>query len=156
MPRVFANQFLGQRLETQPCSRTTSGLNEEPGVHLHWALPDGLTHGIAGQNGQGADFPMIPNRWLVVRLWDQTETKPESSLQFRAWIVESDTITDKDTGAVWLSLGAGNPSPQDRQDYSVRVGRQFLLGAWPGERIRPKARSQSSGGPALGGVQWHV
>ncbi|HKB42242.1 MAG TPA: hypothetical protein VKD72_37795, partial [Gemmataceae bacterium] len=129
---VFANQFLGQQLETPP-GNTDPGLNQEPGVHLHWALPDGLTHGVASPNGQGADFPLIPNRWLVVRLWDQTEQKSELTLQFRAWIVESDTITDEGTGAIWLSVGAGNPNPQHEQDYSVRVGRQFELGQWPGE-----------------------
>ena len=38
----------------------------ETGVHLHWALPDGLTRG----GGPGAElvFPAAPDRWLVTRL----------------------------------------------------------------------------------------
>jgi hypothetical protein len=40
----------------------------EPGVHLHWALPDGLTRG-AHENA--ADpflrFPAVPDLWLIVR-----------------------------------------------------------------------------------------
>ena len=38
----------------------------EPGVHLHWALPDAITR--ATDSGQGLDFPAAPNRWLVTRL----------------------------------------------------------------------------------------
>ena len=39
------------------------------GVHLHWALPDGLTHGrFAGDTDGAAAFPAAPDRWLVVRI----------------------------------------------------------------------------------------
>src|SRR5436189_2625343 len=39
------------------------------GVHLHWALPDALTHGVkpAGDAKAPIQFPLVPNRWLVVR-----------------------------------------------------------------------------------------
>lgn len=45
-----------------------------PGVHLHWAMPDGLTRGNAGQAREGTvaagnptGLPALPDRWIVVR-----------------------------------------------------------------------------------------
>lgn len=37
------------------------------GIHLHWALPDALTRGKQSAPGQPVEFPLVPNRWLVVR-----------------------------------------------------------------------------------------
>src|ERR1700752_5406738 len=37
-----------------------------PGIHLHWSLPDALTHGTVTNGGQ-TTFPLVPNRWLVAR-----------------------------------------------------------------------------------------
>jgi hypothetical protein len=53
------------------------------GVYLHWALPDGLTHGVENEKGS-IEFPLVPNRWLVVRL---QEAKPTA-----AWVVLSDEL----------------------------------------------------------------
>jgi hypothetical protein len=38
-----------------------------PGVYLHWALPDGLTHATA--SGDTATFPAAPDRWLILRMY---------------------------------------------------------------------------------------
>ncbi|HEV7913060.1 MAG TPA: hypothetical protein VGP22_04800, partial [Albitalea sp.] len=49
------------------------------GVHLHWALPDGLTRGVGSAPPDDAtdaerarlnnvQFPAIPDRWLVLRI----------------------------------------------------------------------------------------
>lgn len=35
------------------------------GVHLHWAMPDGLTHGREKEGR--TTYHALPNRWLVVR-----------------------------------------------------------------------------------------
>src|SRR5436190_3228344 len=45
------------------------------GVILHWTLPNALTHGrqsgtaspSSPVNGQEIQYPVLPNRWLVVR-----------------------------------------------------------------------------------------
>src|ERR1700761_6891367 len=42
------------------------------GIHLHWAIPSALTHGIGVKDpttGKTSKlvFPNVPNRWLVVR-----------------------------------------------------------------------------------------
>jgi hypothetical protein len=62
----------------------------EPGVYLHWALPDALTRArVAQQPGDVGSpaqlgLPAVPNRWLVVRLGGGV---PRRSA---AWVVESE------------------------------------------------------------------
>jgi hypothetical protein len=83
------------------------GLFLQPGVHLHWALPDALTQGIservqvpgqgrrpgeAGANGVGSGttitFPAVPNRWLIIRTAKNGAQKK--------WVVESDFLHPPD------------------------------------------------------------
>lgn len=59
------------------------GLWLDPGVHLHWAMPDALTHGKSN-----LDFPALPNRWLITRETLATEGWKIS----RQWVVESDYL----------------------------------------------------------------
>ncbi|WP_187429772.1 hypothetical protein ROLI_015710 [Roseobacter fucihabitans] len=58
------------------------------GVHLHWALPDGL---LRGEMVEDADTPVkmraLPNRWLVVRM---SGRQGRSKLDLRTWLIESD------------------------------------------------------------------
>ena len=67
-----------------------SVVDETPtsGVHLHWALPDALTHGV-DRKGRDISFPRVPNRWFVVR-FNTCETT--STWQTQAWVVESDYL----------------------------------------------------------------
>src|ERR1051325_631275 len=59
----------------------------ESGVHLHWALPDALRHGVSDGTGP-MRFPTAPDRWLVMRL--ESAAAPEAS-----WIIESDHLWDQ-------------------------------------------------------------
>ena len=58
-----------------------------PGVHLHWALPDALTQGKAGEGGSSKTLtmPRVPNRWLVIK------RRSDDSIA-QQWIVESDYL----------------------------------------------------------------
>ena len=40
----------------------------QAGVYLHWALPDALTTGAISAASPDAQFPTIPDRWLVARI----------------------------------------------------------------------------------------
>lgn len=62
----------------------------EAGVHLHWALPDGLTKAThpLGEDGKPdrskVAFPAVPNRWLVVRR--------VAGVAQKRWMIESDYL----------------------------------------------------------------
>ncbi len=56
-----------------------------PGVHLHWALPDALTHG-----DENLQFPCVPDRWLITRRKKNTATGAYDVDQ--QWIVESNYL----------------------------------------------------------------
>ena len=106
------------------------------GVHLHWALPDGLTRaqhvkdGDSKPAGPGSGFihsggfPAVPNRWLVVRRheiaghWVADQT----------WVVESDYLwpSDHDSDnhvsvpSAWTDPESGRPAKRPFR----RIGRQ--------------------------------
>ena len=67
----------------------SSGVAKTKGVHLHWALPDALTHGRTPATGSDQTvFPLVPNRWLVARF----NTPDKVKWECRLWIVQSDYI----------------------------------------------------------------
>ena len=57
-------------------------LTLKAGVHLHWALPDALTHGYYDKDADRIQHLAIPNRWLVTRTQQGRSTK--------RWVIESD------------------------------------------------------------------
>lgn len=57
------------------------------GVHLHWALPDALTHGTVAKGASDPVFPLVPDRWLVVRM---TWNADKSRRTVTAWVIESE------------------------------------------------------------------
>ncbi|MEV0324771.1 hypothetical protein ACIBKX_32665 [Streptomyces sp. NPDC050658] len=63
----------------------------DPGTYVHWSLPRAL------RTPQGTDadsFPVVPNRWLVVRSSQTGAWNSDPS--FKAWVVESDNLIDPD------------------------------------------------------------
>ncbi|WP_264925140.1 hypothetical protein, partial [Streptomyces sp. A012304] len=74
------------------------------GVYLHWLLPDALR---APRDGE---FPLVPNRWLVVR---SLRTTAEAEPDLATWVVQSDYLDPDegtsnyiDTGS-WTGTGIG-------------------------------------------------
>jgi hypothetical protein len=121
---VAFNEFRGEQLE-RTLFTSSDALYEGSGVHLHWALPDGLRHGVAKSEREAPAFPAIPNRWLVVRSWDEGAPSDALRLSQQAWIVESDAMDAEGDGIEW---------PVPELDYKARVGKCYALSAWPGER----------------------
>ncbi len=71
----------------------TERIARQPGVYLHWALPDALTRGVQKADQQHpdaprtTDFPPVPDRWLVLRLG------PAAGSSHRAvtgWVLENE------------------------------------------------------------------
>lgn len=84
----------------------------QPGVHLHWKIPDGLNHamitdederleddhelGIEYQNPEQTDvdlteldLPQLPDRWIVIRTSESGTVS--RALNTAAWVIESRT-----------------------------------------------------------------
>jgi hypothetical protein len=108
----------------------------EQGIHLRWALPDGLTHGSAA-DATDPNYPEVPNRWFILRLYtDYSQESPKPAA--RAWIVESDFIAekpDRNRASQWPVLPTtSDPTPSDFQ-YVRYVGRQIDFKRWPDDGV---------------------
>nr|VFK39142.1 MAG: hypothetical protein BECKSD772E_GA0070983_100218 [Candidatus Kentron sp. SD] len=105
-----------------------------PGVHLHWALPDALTHGVMDDDGN-LDMPAAPNRWLVTRV---------KGAERKSWIVESDylypagIVPDR---AVCIPYKAKSGEPPWRY-----LGRQLALSRWRSEERQAGASHERYSG----------
>jgi uncharacterized small protein (DUF1192 family) len=130
-PQASRRTFLGKDMGRDNIGTNVRSSLHETGIHLHWALPDGLTHGVARNDSRRPEFPAIPNRWLIMRFWDHGGTPEKLGLRYRAWIVESDTITNDAGAAVWPTLKSGKLA--QKKDYYVFVGKRYELSQWPGE-----------------------
>lgn len=73
------------------------------GVHLHWSLPDSLTHGVHDPDSDSIVFPAVPNRWLVTRYFMPEDgglgLNAAALAQYQAhgvcvsqWVIESNRI----------------------------------------------------------------
>ena len=94
------------------------------GVHLHWALPDGMTHGVEDESG-GIEFPYVPNRWLVVRI--QPGGSPTGASLIVAWVILSDMYGD-DCASPFL-----DPDPQKSKPGDVvptGLGARVTIQEW--------------------------
>jgi hypothetical protein len=74
------------------------------GAYLHWALPDGLTHGTT--DGQSAQFYAVPDRWLVLRLSPGVPILGMPRRAMRGWVLRAGdkvpTVTALDS---WVETG---------------------------------------------------
>lgn len=65
--------------------------DQQPGVHLHWNLPECFAHGIQDEKTKEVEYRLAPNRWTVTRLWSVDETQP---LNAKTFLVESDALLE--------------------------------------------------------------
>ncbi|MEI5098263.1 discoidin domain-containing protein [Streptomyces sp. PmtG] len=106
------------------------------GVHVQWELPEALTDGFVAEGDGATRFPLVPNRWLVVRYsWVRGERKAVG------WVVHSDYLFSDDED-LYDGYGVINSFVNPRKTDAPEVdwlGRVHSLadGAWeepPGER----------------------
>ncbi|WP_152207345.1 hypothetical protein [Marinobacter changyiensis] len=58
----------------------------EPGIHLHWALPDALLRGAESSSGGELEMTELPDCWVVIRsLFPVGITRP----MLRGWVVDA-------------------------------------------------------------------
>ena len=92
----------------------------DPGVHLQWALPDGLTSGIENEAG-AIDYPLVPNRWMIIRF-----SADDPQLR-QVWVVESDYLGDGPRG-----IDGYNSFLKQEDDTMVHkfLGKWYNLDDW--------------------------
>lgn len=123
--------------------------NVNVGTYLHWSLPRALR---LGKEGSSTDFPMVPNRWLIVRIH---RTATGNNVQ-KAWVIESDCpsqipnssshfLVDEAVITAWKNasetnrktysidnnkISTGNSSTFDTKTYTANIGVAFPLANW--------------------------
>jgi hypothetical protein len=104
------------------------------GAFLHWTLPRALR---SSRPGSSSEYPLVPNRWLVVRL---CRTPADPGGNPKAWVVESDCpATGKARASSFMvaeqvkASWAQSADPNRRQATPIPVTRLDLanLGADP-------------------------
>jgi hypothetical protein len=84
----------GQMVPSLTGSPFNRDLSLQVGVHVHWALPDALTHGRAvPENSPTAQaiFPGVPDLWLVTRFNPVTTARGQQPVRrtWRAWVLDA-------------------------------------------------------------------
>ncbi len=71
-----------------------AGLPREPGVHLHWTMPDALLRGALTRQPDGSTnrlgLPALPDRWLVLRLYVRAGATQAETV---GWVLLADSGT---------------------------------------------------------------
>lgn len=122
---------LADNFRAKPFETDVSQRFHRWGIHLHWALPDALTRGKA--EGNRVVFPVVPNRWLVVRIFPNRPPK--------GWVVESDFLcvnAKPDTNPVTV------PTPKAEDRPFRYMGRVVPLELWKDGYEDPSDKFQSS------------
>ena len=120
------------------------------GVHLHWTLPTAFIHSVH-EDRTASEQPLLPNRWLVVRMWHAPD---ERTFSTKAWIVESDYVTpDQDSGGVPFPFFGTTPPIELKGSHVGYVGRVWDATGWSEAhpQYRFELKSTGWGDPAFAG-----
>lgn len=114
----FAYPFLNTY--SSPAPKPFSGGNyPSTGVALFWDLPKILREGT--ESGGSLDFPLVPNRWLVVRY-----NGPVTARTATAWVVQSDFLGNSDP----ITGGSPYLQPNATTIQPTFVGQVVSLSNW--------------------------
>ncbi len=118
------------------------------GVHLHWALPDGLTRGSSRQDESGnVSFPETPDRWLITRTFSDLSGMVNRT---KSWVVESNYLSADQPDPLRPSLAV----PFKTDDYTQGkllyryLGRVLEYDKW----LANQSQNDESGGSYVGGL----
>lgn len=120
----------------QPLTSSTS-LNVqamEPGIHLHWNLPEYFKKGKQNSEKEKIEFPQVHNRWLVTRflsVLNSTTKKYEvEGFSTKSWVVESDFLSPTPIPGARSSITVPlQPNPSNPQPY-MYMGRCVDYDTW--------------------------
>jgi hypothetical protein len=89
------------------------------GVYLHWQLPRALRTGSQDNVNGKTFYPLVPNRWLVVRY-----SGPLTARTLAAWVIESDYLDPNGGTSPYL-----DPRSPDTLAVTM-IGRKLDLNGW--------------------------
>jgi hypothetical protein len=97
------------------------------GVYLHWTLPATLRHGVQNRETGKIEFPLVPNRWLVMRFSGTLDNRAA-----KAWVIESDCPFTESAGTDNISLYL---DPTSTEPLAQILGKSFPLAGWSEKSI---------------------
>lgn len=104
-----AFQRTENRIQAEPFTKY-KGL--EPGVHLHWFLPECLVHGIKEAQNSEITYPRLPDRWIVTRVEVRRAAYQDRKIICRTFQVDSSYISKKknsyNTDSILVPTDQGN------------------------------------------------
>lgn len=112
----------------------------ESGIHLHWALPDGLTHGQSLQNATGnIVFPTTPDRWLISRVFTDLANPSQPINHVKSWVVESNycSLTQPDEDRPSITVPFNDDKDDDENPYRF-LGRVQEYEKWVAQQYQKK------------------
>ncbi|MET0391603.1 MAG: hypothetical protein ABW019_00625 [Chitinophagaceae bacterium] len=127
LKKYQASYGLGKYLDKSAAGDSADTPIHPPGVHLHWILPRLFRHGVQRQQDGAPEFPLVPNRWLVIRT-----SMEEGRCIVKRQLVESDYLVRGDAADPnWLLLDrTGNDDRLDPNTSSyeaVQTGRSIVF-----------------------------
>lgn len=137
--------FVSEHALAQPFDG--GSLVPNPGVHVHWAMPDALTRGTRPSDAEGNPvpgsaprFPALPDRWLVTR----TALVDGKLGGVRSWVVDSRFVS-AGVSAATFNIGSNAVPWQDPADTTGTtqpyryLGRAVPLESWASAPHDPAA-----------------
>lgn len=122
---------LANFLSPEPAPFDDTGGPPTKGVHLHWELPAAFRNGVQADQAAQPEYPLVPNRWLVLRYWPGHST---SVRQVKAWVLLSDYLGDDGANSYVQPSGPSQGQP-------TRIGKVVALAdfAEPGQPMHLQA-----------------
>lgn len=122
---------LSTYLSPAPAPFDASGGKPKKGVHLHWELPAAFRNGTQADENAPLEYPLVPNRWLILRYWPGQST---AHRQLKAWVVLADYLGNDGANSYVQPSG-----PQ--QGQPTRLGKVVSLGNFtePGNALHLQA-----------------
>ena len=148
---LFENLFLdptGNYVEPD-YMQVTSRQENRKGAYLNWSLPDALTRGVQNDKEEDVEFPTVPNRWLISRLWRK---QGEQELHQMHFLIESDVLQKKCSQENHNRGSASYPYLKDTTRPFRYLGRGFSIkeSVNPLEEKVSKLTAISPGNPCFG------
>lgn len=138
--------YLAETLLPGPFDAVTGTEAMQPGIHLHWALPDSINRGATDGSGK-VEFHQAPNLWLVTRIAGGTG---DDSTQQTAWVIESDQLqTERDATLPQNAASRAvpiTPDPGSTAKPFLYQGRVYRQADWAGRQAGTYASSNTTVG----------